>query len=137
MSIQTGEVGTRWEDFTTLPVDPAELSNAPDPQGSFTVLEAPFTDGKTLAAMQKDFIDWVYRSTQVHVRANEALKLFAGPDVSSAEFRTQCADVARQGRDAELRKVTAAFDSKLRVLRDRQTREERELSGRSDRAFTA
>jgi hypothetical protein len=120
--------GTRWEDFTTLPVDPAELNDSPDPQGSFAVLEAPFTDVKTLAAMQKDFIDWVYRSSQVAVRANEALKLYAGPEVSSAEFRTQCADIARQGRDAELRKVTASFDSKLRILRDRQTREERELA---------
>ena len=41
-------------------------------------------------------MDWAYRSAQVIVRANEALKLYAGPEVSSAEFRTQCADVARR-----------------------------------------
>jgi hypothetical protein len=120
--------GMRWENFTTLPVDPAEVSAALDPQGTFTTLEAPFSDAKILAAMQKDFLDWVYRTTQVTVRANEALKIYAGPEVSSAEFRTQCANIARQGRDAELRKVTASFDSKLRLLRERQEREERELT---------
>jgi hypothetical protein len=119
--------GTRWENYTTLPVDPAGLTDAPDPQGTFSVIEAPFTDIKTLAAMQKDFLDWAYRNTQVIVRANEALKIFTGPEVSSAEFRTQCAEIARQGRDAELRKITASFASKLRVLRERVVREEREL----------
>jgi chromosome segregation ATPase len=73
-------------------------------------------------------LDWVYRNTQVSVRANEALKMYAGPDVSSGEFRTQCADAARQGRDAELRKVAGTFDTKLRTLKERLTREERELS---------
>jgi hypothetical protein len=65
----------------------------------------------------------------VSVRANEALKLYAGPEVSSAEFRTQCTDAARQGRDAELRKVTATFDARLRGLQEKQVREERELAG--------
>jgi len=119
---------THWEDFISQPADPADLSEAPDPQGTYAVLESTFTDAKLLAAMQKDFLNWVYSSTQVTVRANEALKLYAGPEVSSAEFRTLCADTARQGRDAELRKLTTAFDTKLRTLHEKQVREERELA---------
>jgi hypothetical protein len=119
---------TRWENFTASPIDPAELGDAPDPQATYAVLESPFTDPKILAAMQKDFLDWTYRNTQVTVRANEALKLYAGPEVSPAEFRTLCADVARQGRDAELRKVAASFDTKLRNLQEKQIREQRELA---------
>ena len=118
----------RWEDFPAQPVDPAELDETPDPQGTFTVLEAPFTEAKIMAAMQKDFLDWAYRTAQVAVRANEALKLYAGPEVSSAEFHTLCADMARQGRDAELRKVGASFDTKLRTFQEKKIREERELA---------
>jgi hypothetical protein len=118
----------RWENYPSQPVDPAILDESPDPQGRFSPLESPFTDTKALTAMQKDFLDWAYRTTQVSVRANEALKLYAGPEVSSAEFRTQCADAARQGRDAELRKVAASFDNKLRTLKGRLEREERELT---------
>lgn len=119
----------RWDNFPALPVDPAVLDDAPDPQSSFAGLEAPLDDAKLLAAMQKDFLEWVYRTAQVTIRANEALKLYAGPEVSSAEFRTQCADMARQGRDAELRKVSVSFDSKLRTLQEKLVREERELAG--------
>jgi hypothetical protein len=61
------------------------------------------------------------------VRANEALKLFAGPQVSSAEFLTQCSKAAREGRDAEARKVAAAYDNKLDTLKEKQAREQREL----------
>ncbi len=119
----------RWENFTAFPVDPAALDAPPDPQGSFTGLEAPLDDAKTLAAMQKDFLDWAYRTAQVTVRANEAIKLYSGPEVSQAEFRTQCAEAARQGRDAELRKVSASFETKLRGLQEKLEREGRELSG--------
>ena len=118
----------RWEEHTAAPVDATSLEDAPDPQARFATLEAPFTDAKILAAMQKDFLDWVYRTTQVNVHANEALKLYAGPEVSQAEFRTQCAEAARQGRDAEARKGVTTYDNKIDSLKEKVTREERELS---------
>ena len=118
----------RWDNYMTNPVDLSELDDAPAPQARFTVLEAPFNDAKILAALQKDFLDWAYRSGQVVVRAHEGLKLYAGPEISPAEFRTRCTDAARQGRDAEIKKVSAQFDSKLKILYDRLSREERELT---------
>jgi DNA gyrase/topoisomerase IV subunit B len=39
-----------------------------------------------MSALQKDFADWVFRGSFVQARANEALKVYAGPDVSLAEF---------------------------------------------------
>jgi hypothetical protein len=117
----------RWEDYASPPLDPQTLTKPPDPRARFATLEAPLNDVKALTAMQRDFVEWVYRSTQITVRANEALKQYAGPQVSAAEFRKQCADAARQGRDAELHKVTAAYKTKLQTLKDKLKREEREL----------
>ncbi len=117
----------RWEDCASPPLNPQTLTKPPDPRARFSTLEAPLNDVKVLTAMQRDFVDWVYRSTQITVRANEALKQYAGPQVSAAEFRKQCADAARQGRDAELHKVTAAYKTKLQTLKDKLKREEREL----------
>ena len=84
-------------------------------------------DPKAVKAMQVDFVEWVYRNAKVTVRANEALKQYAGPEVSAAEFRKQCTEAARQGRDAELHKVTASFKTKLQTLKDKLKREEPEL----------
>jgi hypothetical protein len=118
----------RWDDYLTAPVELNELDTVPDPQACFATLEAPLNEARQLTALQKDFLDWAYRMAQVTVRANEALKLFAGPEVSAAEFRTQCAEAARQGRDAELKKAAATYDAKLRALQDKLMREERELT---------
>jgi hypothetical protein len=117
----------RWDDFVTpLPAETA-MDPAPAPQARFALLEAPLADARSLAALQKDFVDWVYRASRLKVRANEALGLYATPDVSQAEFMKACADAARQGRDAALAKATAAIDKQIKTLQDRLAREEREL----------
>ena len=117
----------RWEDYASQPINPQSLTRPPDPRARFATLEAPLSDVKAITAMQKDFVEWVYRAAQITVRANDALKQYAGPQVSAADFRKQCAEAARQGRDAELRKVTTSFATKLASLKDKLKREEREL----------
>jgi F0F1-type ATP synthase membrane subunit b/b' len=64
----------------------------------------------------------------VQARANETLKVYAGPDVSRAEFMRACADAASQKRDAEIEKATAKFDRQIKTLEDKLAREERELA---------
>jgi hypothetical protein len=118
----------RWEEFPTTPIDPGRLDDHPAPEARFTTLEAPFGDAKILAVLEKDFIDWAYRTIQIRIRANETLKVYAGPEVSQAEFRTLCSNAARAGREAEAKKVEAEFERKLASLQDKLAREERELA---------
>jgi hypothetical protein len=122
----------RWEEYASEPVDARRLNDRPDPGARFIPLEAPVSDAKIMKAMEKDFADWVYRSGQVSVRVNPALKQYAGPQVSSAEFRQTCADAARAGRDAEAAKVAATFDKKLAALEVKLRKEERELEEDQD-----
>jgi hypothetical protein len=118
----------RWEDFSASPLDPRRLDDRPDPDARFYPLEAPLSDAKLLAAMQKDFLDWAYRAGQVSVWANKTLKLFAGPQATQAEFRQMCSDAAREARDQEVEKAGASFDKKIEALQDKIDREERELA---------
>jgi hypothetical protein len=118
----------RWDDFPYDGPGMEKLENQPSPQARFAALDGPFSDAKLLTALEKDFTDWVFRTTQVAARANETLKVYAGPDVSPAEFRTACSDAARQGRDAELAKATATFDRQIAALNDKLAREQRELT---------
>jgi hypothetical protein len=85
-----------------------------------------------MTALQKDFTDWILRNTEVTARANLALKVFGGPDVSQAEFMKACAEQARAGRDAEISKKTSVIEKKIKTLEDKLGREEREL--REDQA---
>jgi len=116
-----------WEDFSSEPVDPAALDRSPDPRAFYLPLEAPMTDARSLASIERDFSDFVYRNTKVVVKANESLKVYAGPEITQAEFRTHCAEEARKRRELEINKVSATFDRKLDALQVKLNREEREL----------
>jgi hypothetical protein len=117
----------RWEDFLVgLAADRVE--NAPAPDARFEVLAATLSDPKLVSALQKDFTDWVYRSTTVKARANEALKVYGGPDVSQAEFMKACSEAASEARDKEVAKEAGKIDKQIASLEDKLAREERELA---------
>jgi hypothetical protein len=65
--------------------------------------------------------------SKVSIRANQALGIFATPDVGQAEFMKVCAEADAQAREEEMAKATAAIDRQIRTLQDKISREEREL----------
>jgi hypothetical protein len=117
----------RWDEnlFVGSSLEDVETSHVASAR--FGTIDAPLNDIKLMTALQKDFADWVFRNSSVKARANQALKVFAGPDVSQAEFMRACADAARDARDTEIAKKTAQLDRQLKTLEDKLAREEREL----------
>ncbi|MBI2333277.1 MAG: hypothetical protein HYU84_14170, partial [Chloroflexi bacterium] len=117
----------RWDDFPYAGPSLDKLESMPAPSTKYGSIEPPLNDSKLMTALQKDFTDWVFRNSSVSARANTALKVFAGPDVSQADFMKACADTAREARDAEIAKKTTAIERKIKTLEDKLGREEREL----------
>jgi hypothetical protein len=117
----------RWDDWLTDPVEPRGLDREPAPEAYFAPLDAPLSDGKILRSLKSDFTDWAYRTSEVEVRANEKLKIYAGPEVSQAGFRKMCTEAAREEMENEAKKVADSYDKKIERIEDRLEREEREL----------
>ena len=117
----------RWDDFVASVPDVTGMDRAPDPQARFASLDVPLSDAKLIAVLQRDFADWVYRTSKITVRSNRTLGLYATPDVSQAEFMKACADAAREARDAAIAKATATLDRQIKTLQDKIAREGREL----------
>jgi predicted transcriptional regulator len=117
----------RWEDYIYPGSSLEDVATTPDPSVRFSTIDAPLNDTKLMTALQKDFADWVYRTTSVKARANQALKVFAGPDISQAEFMRACADAARQARDAEVEKKESTILRRIQALEEKLNREGREL----------
>jgi len=117
----------RWEDRLTDPIDLDALDRQAIPDSRFHELTAPLNDGAKLREFETDFQDWIYHSVTAVVRANEGLKVFAGPQVSQGEFRRMCAETAEEGLEQDREKTNDSFDKKLDTIRDRLMREEREL----------
>jgi chromosome segregation ATPase len=92
------------------------------------MLETPLDDAKSMTAMKNDFADWIYRSLEVEVKANETLKMYGGPNISEQEFAKQCAAAAKEALDAESKKVAEQYERKIDSVEDKLKREERELA---------
>jgi len=108
-------------------VDVNELEDTPAPQCHYAVLGAIFTDVKAMTALEKDFVDWAYRGGKITVRFNEALGLYAGPQTSTADFHTQCAEAAHQASAEELKKASDGFDKKIEALQLKLEHAQREF----------
>jgi hypothetical protein len=117
-----------WDRVLVPPIDLRSLQTEPAPEARFAALEAPFTNARACLALERDFLDWAYRTSRVAVRAQEDLKIYGGPDVSPAEFRRLVADAARTSRDAELSKLEVNYARRIAVLNAKLAREEQELS---------
>ena len=117
----------RWDNHTGAAIPADSIEHQPAGPARFAPLGAPFSEERAMKALEKDFLDWAYRSSQVTVRHNSVLKLYAGPDVSAADFRRECAEAARKARDAEFRKQVTSIDRKIDTLETRLGRETREL----------
>ncbi len=118
----------RWEEFLTGSVAERQLERMGVADGRYADLMEPFTDAKIMRALKNDFTDWVYRETEIEVKANESLKVYAGPDVSEADFAAMCQKAAQKKMETEAKKVAAAYDKKIDRIEDKLKREERELA---------
>ncbi|GAB4161021.1 MAG: DUF87 domain-containing protein [Candidatus Promineifilaceae bacterium] len=116
-----------WSAYLLPAFAPSTLDRSPLPQARFAPLEPPLTNASDINALQSDFLDWVYRTTTLTLQANEALKVYAGPDVSTAEFARRCTTAAAAAQQIELDKVEAAFERQLDALEEKLRREKREL----------
>ncbi len=70
----------RWENYPLSADVLDSIDTSPAPSTRFSSIDAPLNDVKLMTALQKDFTDWVFRNSSVKARANQALKVFAGPD---------------------------------------------------------
>jgi len=89
-------------------------------------------DGRRVAALQKDFLDWVYRTGTLRLRSNVTLKVFGGPQLSTADFRAQCSQAAQAGFQAEAARIKTDYDQRLTALRQKITHQEAQEKQQQD-----
>jgi hypothetical protein len=70
----------------------------------------------------------VYRNAQLQIWANENLKQYAGPELSEAQFLTQCRNEAKKQREAEVAASKRKYETRLKSLEKKLAKERRELT---------
>ena len=117
----------RWQEHLDNSFAYEDLKTEPVALAQFEDIDVPLTDLRTMRKMQQDFVDWLYQHKEIPVRANDNLKVYAGPQISDDEFRQRCMEAAEPKYKAEARKVATRHDRKIDSYRQKLKREEREL----------
>jgi hypothetical protein len=121
-----------WEDERVHSYDNRQLTSDPQPNARFDVLPGWMSDARRLTALKRDFEDWLYQSGGLKVRANETLKIYAGPDVSQGSFRDQCSQAARAAMLEEQEKVKTSFRQKVTSLKTKLEKEKLQVEEMKD-----
>jgi hypothetical protein len=109
----------QWENLVHNEIDPATLARSPQSGLKFTPLPGWISTKKKLDDLQKDFIDWIYRTGAMTIYTNEELKLASLPGETKEVFLARCQQAATQQSGVEFAKRKAEFDRKSLPLRQR------------------
>jgi Helicase HerA, central domain len=120
---------TTWKDAFSVPVEPRDLEEGPN-QGALFVPGLPegVSNARAINDLGKDFVDHLYRNEAYLLAYNSTLKLYAGPNESERDFSVRCQQAAREARDAEVDKLRAKYEQKIKQQEERLAREEAELA---------
>lgn len=118
----------RWQDHLAGPLDPDWLQRSPVAEAGFAELDESLTDPRSLKSLERDFTDFVYHQAELKLLWNPELELVSQPDTPRAEFERQVEQAAQQARDEEAKEIRRKYQKKLDGLRNKLSKEERELA---------
>jgi hypothetical protein len=108
-----------WEDNLISAIDSKQLASQPQPNAVFHILPAWLSDKARVAEMGKDFLDWIFRTGTVKIKANNLLKVYAGPDISEETFKQQCSQAVQSAMQAEVEKINQTYAAKISALQNK------------------
>jgi hypothetical protein len=124
-----------WRDSVKLDIGPRELEDRPASGALFVAdLPEPISNAKSLAKLEGDLADELYRGQFLSLAYNPTLKLYARSGESERDFRSRCQQVAREARDAEVDKIRDRYEAKIKRLEDRLANQEQDLAANKDKA---
>lgn len=126
-----GQAVAGWDVFSRPPLDSLP-TGAPPASARCLPLPPGLATARGVSALQKDFFNWLYHTGTIYVRANEPLKVYAGPDVPGEAFRRMLDAAVRDGLQAEIDKIAAGYDASLEALSGKIERQQRLVDRRQD-----
>ena len=117
-----------WEDYAANPVDLREISGDPlRERALYAEIPAPMIDEKRMKALERELKDMLYNTANLTLPFNPHLKIYGNPDEDFSVFQSRVHQAAREGRDAEVDKLTSKYDNLLDKMDDKMRRKIREL----------
>lgn len=108
-----------WEQAEELKMDVNDLESSGIINARFADLPSAASDLKSYAAWNREFANWIYRTTQITLLQSPSLKMVAGPEETERDFRIRMQQQARELRDVELEKLKRQYAIKIKSLEEK------------------
>lgn len=118
----------RWEEAQTLALSARDLLTRPEPEALFDTVPETVNEARELAAQRKSLEEYLYRASSLTLQYSPAVKLYSHYGESEREFKLRLSQAARELRDAEVDKLRARYESRIRTLEDRLRRAQAALT---------
>lgn len=117
-----------WAQSEPLDLERGDLKRTPMPNARYAELPNGFGNPQKLNALQRAFVQCLYREVKLNLRRNPTLKVVENPAESERDFRQRCTEAARAGLEAERQKIKTKYAKQLDKLAERLQKEQMELS---------
>ncbi len=117
----------RWDEHVAKPVNARNISYEPEQGAGYGELPPGLTDRKRVTALEKEVVDYIYKTAYIIIPVNNDLGVFSYPGEPYSDFQARVNSVARENRDAEIDKITRKYEGQFDKLEEQYRREEREL----------
>jgi hypothetical protein len=116
-----------WDQAVPAEVDISQLAKAPLDGARFAELPPAASTGKSYAAWQRDFGNWLARSQRVYLLFCPSLGLYSQAGEGERDFRIRLQQAAREAQDRELEKLRKKYSPKYSALDERIRKAQVEL----------
>ncbi len=116
-----------WDEYRATPVDRRDFDSTARPGAIFAEVPVALGDSKRLRQLESDLVDVLYRDYPLEIEHHPEFGVYAHPEDAPGVFEAALRQKAREVRDAEQDRVTAAMDKALDKLEDKRKKKQAEL----------
>ncbi len=116
-----------WEDYSAEVVDRRDLDTKTRYEAAYGELPVALSNPKRLKELEADLVDYICKEYTLKVPYHARLKVYGNPDDKPGSFEAAVRTAARELRDAEIDKVTEAYEKKIDRLEAALTKKRAEL----------
>ena len=118
-----------WEQYVVnTHIDERRLSGEPlRPNVLFGNVPIEMLDPKRIKSLEGEMVDMLYNTANLTVPMNPTLSIYGDPNKEFSVFQAAVQQAAREGRDAEVDKLTEKFEKLMDRLDDKLRKKNREL----------
>jgi hypothetical protein len=116
---EIGTVSVLWDESKACSFDEREMEKQPVLPADFTELPALAFKPQNYKTWERDFANFLFRTSQIEGYRNPDFKLSSNPGESERDFRVRVGQAAREKRDQAVEVLRRKYGPKITVLEDR------------------